>query len=392
VGRAANRKKQGRDGKTTNATPSLHISLISGMDGGVSLEREAEQVKAALLYADHVTLVSLKNVVVATWLTLREADAQGLVSLLAHMDDRVLTEMGVERTVLQQFGEILSRPRSSLTSEQRRYRKSMEQDFMGRASGLHAVAERELEASGISALMPAVEAGVLTFDTILESDEGDASTDDIVQALILRIERILGSHSTYPSFDEDMARLAHHAIQEGRFQPGNGYERRATSAGLGVGLVGRLPHFPRADISEILDIREELQRPLRFFRRGVSDLSTGVTVSADHADFAAQVDELYVHQVQPAVMEIDQLVHDDTSLRSIAERVVTDPAGAVATVGAGSLFGLAFGNQSLVAGALAAGAVGAASVLRAVRAAHLDMRGVEQNKFYFLYAADKRLE
>ncbi|TDD28351.1 hypothetical protein E1218_07475 [Kribbella turkmenica] len=173
-------------------------------------------------------------------------------------------------------------------------------------------------------MLPAIESGVLEMHPILQDDDlkGEFS-DAMANRFLDRIREVMNSPGVYPSLDDEVAKLTRSAIAEGLIDPAPHYARRAKNSGVGLGLLGNLPHFPRADISEILDVRKELTHPLGMFRRAVTGLQAGVQVEYGDPDFGPQVDELYVSQVRPALDEIDQLVHDNLSLRELATRAAT---------------------------------------------------------------------
>ena len=105
-----------------------------------------------------------------------------------------------------------------------------------------------------------------------------------------------------------------------------------------VGLTERLPTFPAATLSEVIDIRRELEEPLIRFRREVVRLSAEMAQHALDADFATDVDREWHATVRPALTEIDDLVSGNHYTREPRESIRS--TSRAMTVGGGGVLGV----------------------------------------------------
>src|SRR6266550_2181533 len=70
---------------TTGSTPLLNIMIAVHPTSDVTVAKEIELVKSALLYADHVTLCSPAYELIASMAALAQADADSRLNFIAEM-------------------------------------------------------------------------------------------------------------------------------------------------------------------------------------------------------------------------------------------------------------------------------------------------------------------
>jgi hypothetical protein len=153
-------------------------------------------------------------------------------------------------------------------------------------------------------------------------------------------------------------------VTEGLFAVGDVSRRRGKQVSTATQFMESLPSFPAASVAEILDIREELRKPLTNFRAAVAEMERLIQSAAYDADFAQEVDDLYIEKVAPALQEIAELVRGNSYFRQLMIAAVGDAKSmltAVLTKGVAALVGI----PDLAAAALAAGVPGGAAGLRA---------------------------
>lgn len=73
-------------------------------------------------------------------------------------------------------------------------------------------------------------------------------------------------------------------------------------------MLRRLPDFGETGIDELLDIRSELRPSLDRFRSGISTHAKDIQSAPWDEDFAAEADEIFIQQVKPGVIEIDDMI------------------------------------------------------------------------------------
>lgn len=391
MGRAAKAKRARRDQEARRAT-EVHTVVLTGIqDSALSLTDEVRYCKAALLYADRVTLFSPKTFMLASVAQLAVADRATIIDLLVGLGDTVFRD---KRDDLARFKALFdSLPsRSQLTSRQRYEKRQLLDSFDGPMAALREVAASQWIEAGGPELEPAMAHGVLTLDPLVnDGDAGDGLTDVVIDRVLARLTSTLSDPTVYPLLDEQMTTMARHAIEEGAITPGDASLRRGKDTGLARGLVLRLPTFPAAKMDEILHIRAELAAPLVRFRNGVRGLSSAVSVTATDPDFEPQVAEAWTTTVAPALAEIEERVQADKPLRSLAGAMLRDPQGIVAGPLAAGGLGFAIEPSAGWLGAIGAAVTGGVSGARAVNERRQHLQATERLPYYFLHEAARRM-
>ncbi|WP_181036536.1 hypothetical protein [Arthrobacter sp. B1805] len=114
---------------------------------------------------------------------------------------------------------------------------------------------------------------------------------------------------------------------------------RSRRAAVGAGLVERLPVFPNAPMSDILEAREELAEGRSEYREAVKELSGKLQSSALDATLPSEINELWYDSVRPKLKKLQKstlktrLMHG-TGVRLI-EEIPSLPTVLVAVVGIG---------------------------------------------------------
>ena len=154
-------------------------------------------------------------------------------------------------------------------------------------------------------------------------------------------------------------------------------------------LMCRLPTFPGAEVDELLDIRDELSRPLTQFRGAMVGVATDFTSEPWERGFEDEVHDAWVGTVHPALESIEAAVRDNRSLLSIASGVVgaaKASAPGLAIVGAGLL------GAGTVADVVGGALSGGAPLLQALRDQRRAAEEIRMRPFYFLYGVQSSLE
>lgn len=296
--------------------PELHITVVAFTGGpGLEMTEELALVKAALLYADRVTLASPKTVMFASMASY----------LVASPADR--------RTVLMEIAAALPEGRAGAEMLQALRRKK-------HRSGPEIIAlkrlEKQLEASAVkfeqsiasmlekakaSELDAAMQAGVLDIDALgVNSETGSYSSEAMTRAVAALIEEVLGAQSsTYPMFSEMLGGLARAMVKEGKIA---GAELApATQAGVAGRFISAIEAFPHAPMDVVLDAREKLREPLTAFRAGIIGLSAELDreeITALDPRFERASADLYRRHVAPALLELGELSKEMRLLPALA--------------------------------------------------------------------------
>lgn len=358
----------------------LHITVVAAGDhsGGFALTNEIELVKAALLYADRVTLASPRASMVSmigALSSLTGADRTGAVLQLAEaMPDA------------HEFHELYTtlKHKKHKTREELLTLKALERAVSKAGDQLSAKAFEIASDAGLIELLPAIEHGVLDLDP-LGVDEGD--TDVMVERMSALIAEIVAPGSTtMPMLDNGSgdllkAMLKEEMIPQARLQP-------LTQASVAGQFISWVPAFPDTDVESVLDAREVLRDPLVRYRSAVIRLSKELQDEPMSPDFGAAVIDLYRRDVQPALTEIEE-ISKQLGLRSaLGTAARTGTGRRIAEAAIGFAAATVTDLPPVIVSALGISLDVAAEVARDRSAAQ---RSMQQNQFFFLYESDRVL-
>lgn len=378
--------------------PRLHITIATEPRSDLSVATEVRLVKAALLYADDVTLTSANAAMLDQAGKLLDAPERvrarrllEVASVLLDPDQQQLMAITRNRKARRKIKAI----------------GKLEEGVSDEVRETERVIRQQRHDAGMEELEPAIDAGLLKIDELgytpvelvqdcilLAAGKRGRSTagNRSVEVLFERIGAVasLGA-GTYPLFDAGARDLVAMMIREGRIE--NPAVRPAGEVALSTHHIDYIPTFPDATVSEIIDVRRALERPLVGFRAAMATMSGKLEVAVWEPGFAEEADALYRAEVGP---ELDALT--DAVRASGALTLLRDVALSPTPYAAGGAF-LALGLGAATVIPEVAAAAFAASPLAmflagAAEAAKLKMerQGVAgKNRFMFLHQTDVEL-
>lgn len=361
---------------------------------GPSVRRDVELVKAALLYADEVELVSPGAAMLGSVAAIATGGPTAIIDVLAALDDETLKHLNDGKPMPDNFRELIPMlplmldPQFAELAGVEHEIGEMREHFASAQGEFESVAESLIEQAGAGDLVPALESGILTLDTA-GMDAGD--TDAQVAAYVERIRRRLRDPLRKVLFDSEAADLVSSLVgQPGADDHGFGI-KRAGQAAVGAGLVSRLPAFPGAPMEMVLGLRAELAVPLVRYRAATLELAQNLT-PAFGIDLEAQVDDLWTSKVAPAILEIEETLAENNFVRELAKRS-TSSVKTLLAGGAGLYTGLTVADSLPGAAAAVAGAaVGVAPAVGEAAWAARDARcAARRSNIFYLYDANRRL-
>jgi hypothetical protein len=372
----------------------------------LSVTRELDLVKAALLYGDKVTVISPVTTMLLRMEGLQRFTSSQQVELMRRLapvllppDDVMTFEEGMEqaaRLLRSRAGdqEFLRAGLRQLLAPGQHELSKMVRDLSGRSGiGQLARARAEglvrIESADPGDEMDLVISCIVSAKLAQEGGQQDSPhTTRVVGTFVDKLARHLSAGREYLMFDEAVAGLTDAAIREGLFRPAEGPSGRCAQAMTASGLMARLPTFPGSTVDEVLDIRDEMAPPLTQFRAAMVTVSSSFTGKAWEPGFEDELHDAWTQTVRPAVEAIEESVRENRSLLTLAAG--TASAGAAALPGLGLL---AAGFQGHAGVATAAGGALSASLplLKALRDRRAQATDIRMKPFYFLYAVGHSL-
>lgn len=367
--------------------PELHITVVA-VTGEIELTEQIALVKAALLYADKVTLASPNVILLASFAAFLTAPASerrdALVEIAGHAAPDLAAAIPIWRGL---------REKKHKSGDEIITLRSMDRKLDAALADTEKTIYDMLEEAKAGEIERAMQAGVLDLDPLGTEDMSQAyTTDGLVRAMTTLIAQILSPASqTYPLFSEFTGGLAQAMVREGQIA---GAELAPTTqAGIARRFIATIDAFPDAPMDVVLDARGKLREPLRGFRSGVMRLSRQLEesgISALDPQFERASADLYREHVAPALQEIDELSRE-MGLRNALLRTSPTVARDVLLATLALAVTTSGGIEDLAK--LAVGAVGAAGDLLG-RAAlrQRELRGErDKNEFVFLFEGERQL-
>jgi hypothetical protein len=236
--------------------------------------------------------------------------------------------------------------------------------------------------AGIKGLNDVLDSGLVEFQSFARQGY---SAEEYFDA----ISNALTSGETYPLVDDVTGSLIELAIKEEKISLLGISEKRAKHVGVSSGLIERLPLFDYASIDEILDIRKELEEPLIRFRAAVMGYSNIVESLPWRKEFAQTVEEIYLEQVTPTILDIEEAYKTNKSLLSIIPNALQHKG-----FPASSALGIALAQVSQFPETVAALSIVGGLLLgthEAIKERREKLTEVKNHQLFFYYQAGKLL-
>jgi hypothetical protein len=363
----------------------LHVTVtaLPNGSGDSTLAHEVGLVKAALLYADRVTLASPTAVL------------QGGVAQLADPDPRVRRE-NLIRLVAEIHGpefetefrrlQAVKHPSRQDLIRRGRLERLLDEQGQKMAESVAGSVDGE----SLDELAAAIEAGVLEINPLGIDEESDPATaiETMMDGLATLLRKSLdASSTTLPLLDTAAGDLVEAMIRGRQIFAA---ETPAAEIGAAGRVLQRLEAFPEAEVLDILDVRQRLSLSLVRFRGAMAESARRFEATAWDPGFAAEVENYRRAVVEPAVQEVDEGLREldvGPTLRRLSKSDHTARAG-------GLLVTLAVGTSLADLPALLLGSAAKPLLQGAAEEArfrHQQRTDAERNSFYFLYEADRSL-
>lgn len=389
-GRPGRRNRPGRQRVRVESTAGqLKIVIATSpqsADGNVTLAGDTRLVRAALLYADTVELVSPAVWMVGSVAALGDI-GPGVVEILAELDDDTLRSRGLDPDELRAGLGLThlsrkDRRRAFGAAAAREVRQRYTAMIDGQRPELDDVVNDIHGAAGAEELELALERGVLTLATPGPSNSLDM--DEYAETL----KRLVSSPSSHLLFDEQISGLVSAMIREGAVEPHRLTMTRTGQAVTGAGMVQRLPAFPDTTMAAVLEARDQLIDPLKTYRTATVELASKLAAGPFDDDIQPELDDLWRNAVEPAVEKIRKDLAKTRLARDALADAVSDVTSWVAT-GAATFLTMGVADLAPIPGVLTAAAITAAGTATKNRIAAKD--GARTEQLYYLYELGRRL-
>lgn len=364
---------------------TITVAAFPDAEVGLSLKKELQLLKTALIYADNVRLCSPLAFI-----------------LLSTLYDAVIT---TDNHVLQEY--FSSRPKgeqiiAALIELKEQPKKALQQLSLLRLNNSDghesqvvplAFAEKVLSAAGFESLIEPTRLGLVALPMFnIKLSDSPNGFQQLEEQYWYSVSKSILRSDSYPLFDKVTLETLQSDIQRGSLLPSEMEISQAKQVALSSELLQRLPRFENASLHEILDIRRELNGPLVRFRSAIVQYSRQVQSAPWDKDFPIEANEVFVEHLAPAILEIEEACRSNSFLRkllpSLGEKPI-EPLGA-------PVMGLIVANSAHLSEILATGVglVGGSALLayRTYDSFKQERQRIESNQLYFYYRVAQLLK
>lgn len=441
--------KKSRLKREKRENPSFRITIGTAMhegdaEGDIALQtkHQSRLIKAALLYADKVTLCGpMVSTILASARMASFSDTQKieLLRLIAPtMSETPVAFEDLEKVQQLSKGiEALMAPtararamRAALSSKERaelekfsgELREMMSQIAQS-IEGLSETARRQSKEWGTDQLQDLITKGKVDLinlgpslsdvDIVAGAVQSAAHLQQLIATgrtsgdplksneenyknkvfsdLMIQLERVINSHTDYALFDQFTANLVRLGLEEGRFAISSLQKERATHVGLAASLLERLPLFDEATLAELLDIKAELQKPLLRFQHAMMKYSSEMSLASWDPEFQLEAERVFRREIEPIVLTLEEDMRSNNYLLEIGRRLPEKPFAISGT----SALGVAIANSKFLGETwFSVASVGASAAVLAADAWKqyaTEKRKIESNQLFFYIKAGQKL-
>jgi hypothetical protein len=388
----------------------LHFTIGTGLGlhptvEQLSLENDLLLVKAGLLYADRVRLCSIGSALALDFYNLMGASHSQQLDFLekyfAALAPTNPDAAAAMREFLPLYRDLRGRKRGTLSKAEIQFKFEIQAGFTKAWTKFEDGIGEFLRVAGANGIVEAVDTGLLDLHRfeaggaerigglVPENQEiPEEFFMDLFWEFLDLIGEAVADGATNPLFDQMSGDLLRTGVEAGVVSPSESGIARGRHSGLASDLLRRLPLFEKATVQEILDIRRELEDPLIRFRSAVIEMSEGIRSAVWDEDFPDDADMAFREAVEPAILEIEEAVQDNGSLRSLLLKGLRP--GDWAT-GLGVMISTLAGLPDVASVLMGAGTAASMTARGAHKEWREERKNIESNHMFFYYETRERL-
>lgn len=284
--------------------------------------RELRYAKSAILYADTVNIVSptveFYSKITQTMPKADEETALKIAQMVIplYKEGQAETYIKFKNGLDQMNAFIKDKNYRSRPLAQRLEMKHRLQEFMKELMKIMQDFFGEAQCKDLEKLMSLKGINLHKFNYSI----GD--TEKIIKEYLDTLEQ--ATQNSYTLFDEDSKEYIKLAMKEKLISLSEFDQERAKHAGVSDKLISTLPTFDFASIDEILDIKKELQPSIIRFRSKMLQYSEQIKDAPWDKNFEGECTQLYIKEVAPALLEIEELTKEAGFLRNLGRSLIAD--------------------------------------------------------------------
>ncbi|GEM_PF-1902205 len=365
----------------------LNISVGTYPNRELDLHKEVKLIKAGILYGDKVTLFNLNTNLfqrISVFTQLSEEKQLDFIhdTIPSLLKDKQEIEKIVNFISLYKKLNKIKHPDNKTFIELRKIKNALSIALKDTKESIFNICSN----AGLNDI------GIAIKNQLLEIKEFDVIKNDeyLVKNFISELAESISKNNTYPLFDFEISDIMKTALNEGVINLPQKGIARGNDINLVYKLFERLPLFENARIDEIIDIRNELSRPLIRFRSSIMKISGNIENEFWDKDFESDIQNIMIQEIEPVILEIEQETNNNKYLKELLTVAVNDykllslPA-----------FGIMISKYSNISDILLETVASAIPTIIVSAKAYLNWRKeqieIEKNHLFFYYKLKKEL-
>lgn len=350
-----------------------------------NFENDLKIIKSAILYGDNLNFYNPIASIIITLKSVSNLSLEEKIFLTAELLKNLKNKDS-------QISDQLIQTYSFLKSKKNKNRQEI-QTLIGLENTINKLMENInsiVNKKDYDELDKAINSGVLKLKGFSFEDLGGKDMGDyVVERYKENLKLILSDGNNYPLFDEGISSIIEAAINEGVINPTSRNIITGKRAGLASGIILALPNFERATISEIIDIRKELEKPLISFRSTIMDIAEKIKKEQWSEDFIYEVEDIVNLKVKPAINEIEEKIKNNNYLKRLVVAAIKD-MDLISMIGLGLT---AVGPIIDISKAyfFALGGLGLHAINQLIKKTETS-KEIRSNSFYFVYYVKEKVK
>lgn len=223
---------------------------------------------------------------------------------------------------------------------------------------------------------------------------GDGATTlgaEMVSPYITRVMEMLDDHDTHPLLDDTTGALVGRIAAKDSFRPRDIAILQGRHVSLAARYLERLPLFESASVSEVLDIRKDLKKPLARFRGALVRFAEGMREVPWDMSFNNEASLIFTREIEPALADIEEHIDSNPYLVRLVANAVSKPLVVPAGSGMAMVVSQFSSMPAILSQAIGIAAGGGLIAYDAFQDWLAQRRSVAQNSLFFYYSVGKRL-
>jgi|GEM_PF-6389685 len=236
--------------------------------------------------------------------------------------------------------------------------------------------------SRIMEILPALQEGLIDVDDY-ETWTNDLKGKDAEENFIDRIINDTITGASHPMYDDDLSILLSQGIRNDKYALSDVKQRQIKHISTVHHLFMELPNFRNADISEIVDIRKDLDQYLIPFRYAMKEFSEKIKYLPWDNEFEQSIAECYI-DLEYNIHQIINVTKQKSYLSKLCTNIFTDKK-AIGTIARGVAIGIAPVPTAINIGAILTGGASLFRVAKKTFDEHRDEKNTKENNVLFFY-------